>query len=227
MINQRFYVNEDHAIIDALHPDNKADGWYLGDCKDEMYLREIMLMAALNKIVRELIIVPTEVRGNMADNDYRLIEQANTISSALSSAIYASHLNTLDPALSLRNQFDGHIKREKAGMEHVTSLWLFADDIERLLRDVYGEADNQAIERARDAVFGIVSSFAKYLRRDLWQEHQDAQNIDYVCGFGFEGYGISGSDHRQAIVSANDLALRARSVSVPTRPPSASTPLSL
>jgi hypothetical protein len=51
------------------------------------------------------------------------------------------------------------------------------------------------------------------LRSDLWQEHNDAENIDYVNGIGlFEGCGISGSDHCRANRAAYDLALRAGAV---------------
>ena len=90
---------------------------------------------------------------------------------------------------------------------------LFVDDVERLLRDLYGEADNKAIYRLRGTVCGIVRELTKHLRKDLWQEHNDAANIDYVNGIGLpEGYGISGSDHRKANRAARDLALRARAV---------------
>jgi hypothetical protein len=121
----------------------------------------------------------------------------------------------LDPALSVQHKFGGKLKREKIGMRDFTSLSLFVDDVECLLRDIYGESDNEAIDRVRNAVFVIVEQFTKYLRKDLWREHHDAQNIDYVCGIGLpEGYGLLGSDHWRARKSANDLALRARTVRV-------------
>jgi hypothetical protein len=101
--------------------------------------------------------------------------------------------------------------------------WPAPAQAECLLRDIYGESDNEAIDRVRNAVFVIVEQFTKYLRKDLWREHHDAQNIDYVCGIGLpEGYGLSGSDHWRARKSANDLALLVPSASI--RPPSASTP---
>jgi hypothetical protein len=87
------------------------------------------------------------------------------------------------------------------------------DDVERLLRDIYGEFDNQAIDRARSAVFVVVEQFIKYLRRDLWQELQNARNVDWVCGIGLpEECGISGRDHQKAQASADELMLRARIV---------------
>jgi hypothetical protein len=171
-----------------------------------------VLLARIHPIVRQLT-VPGEVRGNMPESGYRRIKQANDISWALYKAICASHLNTLDPALSVKNRFDGSIKREKVGMQDYTALSLFVDDVEHLLRDLYGEADDQAIERTRDAVLGIVESLAKYTCNELYQELEYARDIDYVHGIGLpEGYGIGGSDHRRALAAGNELALRARAV---------------
>jgi hypothetical protein len=59
-------------------------------------------------------------------------------------------------------------------MQDFTSLSQFVDDVER---DIYGEFDSQAIDRARNAVFVIVEEFTKYLRNDLWKEHQDARSF--------------------------------------------------
>src|SRR6516225_4306985 len=106
-MNQRFYVNEACDIIDALHPDRKVAHWYEGDPKDEISLRERVLFAHISLIVRQLMDFPAQARGNMPDNYY----PESDISSALYEAICASHLNTLDPALSLQNRFYGSIKR--------------------------------------------------------------------------------------------------------------------
>jgi hypothetical protein len=128
-------------------------------------------------------------------------------------AIRASHLNTLPIELSIEHRVGGELKRQKIGWQADTSLSLFVDDVERLLRDLYGEADNEAIDRVRSTVFHIAYQLAQHLRKDLWQEHTDACDVDYVAGIGLpEGYGLSGSDHRRANRSARDLALRARAV---------------
>jgi hypothetical protein len=93
------------------------------------------------------------------------------------------------------------------------SLSLFVHDVECLSRDLYGESDDEAINSVQRAVFGIVRELTRHLRSDIWQEHNDAENIDYVNGIRlFEGCGIGGSDHRRANRAAYDLALRARAV---------------
>ena len=96
----------------------------------------------------------------------------------------ASHLNTLDAALSIQHRFNGELKREKVGWQDFTSLSLFADDVERLLRDLYGEVDHIAVNRLRQAVLWIVEEFTKFVRKDLWQEHRNAEAVDYMCGIG-------------------------------------------
>jgi hypothetical protein len=149
----------------------------------------------------------------LSDSDYRLIEQANDISWALYKAICAFHLNTIDPALSRENKFDGSIKREKVGMEDYTSLWLFVDDVERLLHDLYGGSDNQVMERTRYAVLGIVESLAKYTCNELYRELAYARDIDYWWGIGVpDGYGLGGSECRAALWATQELASRARVV---------------
>jgi hypothetical protein len=127
--------------------------------------------------------------------------------------IRASHLNTLPVELSIKHGFGAELKREEIGWRASTSLSLFVDDVERLLRDLYRESDDKAINGVRRAVFGILRVLTPHLRNDLWQEHNDAENVDYVNGIGVpDGYGIGGSDHRKANRAARDLALRARAV---------------
>jgi hypothetical protein len=130
-------------------------------------------------------------------------EERHSILRALYKAIKASHLNTLDVALSLQHKFDGQLRREKKGMQDYTSLSLFVDDVECLLRDLYGDCDQQGIDPLRRAVLAIVEEFTKYVCKDLWEEHQSAQDIDYVFGIGLpDGWGISGSDHRRMLWAA-------------------------
>jgi hypothetical protein len=128
--------------------------------------------------------------------------------------IEASQLNTVDVALSIQHRFGGKLKREKVSFQDFTSLSLFMDDVERLLRDLYGELDDQTIDRVRQAALCILQEFTKYLRRDLWREHKDAEDIDYVVyGIGVpEGCGIQGSDHGRMNSAADHLELRARAV---------------
>jgi hypothetical protein len=113
----------------------------------------------------------------------------------------------------MQHKYDGDLKREKLGMHEFTSLGLFTDDVERLLRDLFGELDNWAIDRIRSAVSVIVEEFTRHVRTDLCKEHEDAWNIDYVLGIGVpEGCGVHGHDHSKANVAAHDIAVRARAV---------------
>jgi hypothetical protein len=213
--NHRFSLNEERYVIDILNPANTGKGYcHEGDPEDDIHLRERVLMVRLGEILSDLIIPTEPKKKDRFGNEYRPFnEEKHSIWVALLGAIHASQLTVLDPALSLQHKFGGKLKREKKGMQEFTSLSLFVDDVERLLRDIYGEFDNQAIDRVRNVMFVIVEEFTRYLRRDIWQEHQDAQNIDYIWGIGLpEGSGISGSDHRRAMKSADDIAMRARIV---------------
>ena len=59
------------------------------------------------------------------------------------------------------------------------------------------------------AVFRIVEAFTKYVRPDLWKEHQDAEDLDYMLGIGVpEGCGISGGEWRRGMAAKHDLMLR-------------------
>ena len=179
-----------------------------------MRLRERVLWIRLADLVEDLItnINPIEKLPDGREYQPRCAER-HSISWALYNAIKASHLNTLDVALSIQHRGGGELKREKVGWQDFTSLSLFVDDVERLLRNLYGEFDDRAINRVRDAVFWIVEEFTQYLRKDLWQEHQNAWRVDYMCGIGVpEGYGLSGSDHHRGHCAADDLELRARAV---------------
>jgi hypothetical protein len=208
--NHRFYLNADNHILDKLNPANNEKGkWFeeLGYPRNEQSFRELLLWRRLGELLPNLSL--STKKG--CDGYQPSFE--HSIWHSLSTTIKASHLNTLDIALSLQHKFSGELKREKRSWQDVTSLSLFVDDVERLLRDLYGESDNEAIDRVREAVFVIVHSFTEHLRRDLWQEHQDAEDIDYMNGIGVpKGHGISGSDHRRGHRAADNLVLRARAV---------------
>jgi hypothetical protein len=65
----------------------------------------------------------------------------------------------------------------------------------------------------RRAGFQIVGEFTRYLRKDLWGEHQHAVAMDYVLGIGLaKGDALHTSDHRRALRAYDDLEVRARAV---------------
>jgi hypothetical protein len=93
--------------------------------------------------------------------------------------------------------FDGKLRRDDIGWQDTTSISLFVNDLECLLRDLYGDFGEDVIETTREAIFVIVQEFLRFTRNDLWLEHESARHIDYTCGIGVpEGVGLSGSDHR-------------------------------
>ena len=212
--NQRFSLTEDRHLIDRLNPrNNRKARCHEGDQEHELGLRERVLFARLQDLVESLIVNRNPVAMLPNGETYHVSEERHSISWALYNAIRASHMNTLDVAWSLTHRFDGQLRREKIGMRDHTSLSLFVDDVECLLRDLYGDCDQQAIDRVRDAVSAIVKEFTKYVRKDLWDEHQSAGDIDYANVILPEECGdLSGSDFRRMIWAVRDLTERARSV---------------
>jgi hypothetical protein len=213
-VNQRFSVTDDGYVFDRLTSKVGKAVCFEGDSENDAYLRERMLWGCLAELTERLIVNTAPLESSPDGQLYQpFCAERHSICVALYSAITASHLNTLEVGLSLKRKFDGKLKRKKIGMQDYTSLSLFVDDVECLLRDLYGESDDQAIELVRSAVLTIVYEFTNYLRKDLWQEHGDAKDIDYVFGIGLpDGYGIHGSDHRQMRRAAQDLVERARAV---------------
>jgi hypothetical protein len=213
-INHRFFLKrEDHSIIDKLNPTYAVYG-FQDDPDDEVYLREQVLWNRLDHLVDDLIVNNNPIAKLPTGEEYQPhCEKSHSISWSVYRAIEASYLNRLDVALSIPHRFNGQLKSEKIGWQDFTSLSLFADDVERLLRDLYGELNNEAIDRARSAVFVIVEEFTKYVRKDLWQEHQGAVKVDYGLGIGVpDGCGIGSSDYRRMLCSGHNLELRARAV---------------
>ena len=213
--NQRFSLTDDRHIIDRLNPRNNRKAWcHEGAQEDDTGLRERLLWIRLADLVENLIVNRNPVAMLPNGETYQpVLEERHSISWALYKAIKASHLNTLDVALSLQHKFDGQLRREKISMQDYTSLSLFVDGVECLLRDLYGDCDQQGIDPLRRAVLVIVEEFTKYVCKDLWEEHRCAGHIDYGCGIGVpDGYGISGSDHRRMMRAVRDLTERARIV---------------
>ena len=81
--------------------------------------------------------------------------------------------------MSIQHKFDGKLRRQKKHTQDFTSLSLFRDEVECLLRDLYGDVESEALDSIVWAVFRIVEEFTKYVRPDLAKEHHDAWSLDY------------------------------------------------
>jgi hypothetical protein len=213
--NCRFALDERRNVIDLVNADNSGKGYcHEGAPEDDKYLRERVLQAHLHEMLEKLIINLRPMQKLPSGEEYKpQSEETFAIWWALLDTIAASHLNTFDPALSIQHKFDGKLKSQKKHTQDFTSLALFRDDVECLLRDLYGDIESEALDSVLRAVFRIVEQFAKFVRPDLSKEHTDAENLDYILGIGVpDGYGIGGSDWRRGMVAKFDLIHRVREV---------------
>jgi hypothetical protein len=213
--NCRFALDENRYVIDLLNPANSGKGYcHEGYSEDDSYLRERVLMVHLGELLDKLIINSRPMQKLPSGEEYKPHdEESFAIWRTMLDTIRASHLNTFDPVLSIQHKFDGKLRCQKKNAQDFTSLALFRDDVECLLRDLYGDVESEALESVLRAVFRIVEQFAKFVRPDLWKEHLDAEDLDYMFGIGApDGYGISGSDWRRGMAAKADLFFRVREV---------------
>jgi hypothetical protein len=213
--NCRFALDEKRYVIDAVNVVNSGKGYcHEGAPEDDKHLRERVLMVRLNEMLKKLIINLRPMKKLPSGEEYKpRNEESFAIWLTLLETIGASHLNTFDPVLSIQHKFDGKLRCKKKHTQHFTSLALFRDDVECLLRDLYGDVESDAVDSVLRAVFRIVEQFAKFVRPDLWKEHSDAEALDYMLGIGVpDGCGINGSDWRRGMAAKADLIHRVRDV---------------
>jgi hypothetical protein len=212
-LQERFVLDEERNVIDKLNPTGRKGYCHKGSPEDQIDLRERALMGRLGELVDNLVNLEPE-QTDWRGNTRRLFnKEAHAIWHAIYCAMMASRLNTLEPAVSLQNRFDGTLKRQKAGLQEFTSLSLFRDDVERLLRDLYGDIESDSLDTILSAIFVMVQEFTQYVRKELWEEHQDAMNCDYICGIGVpEGLGFSDGDNRRAHGALANLRVRVHEV---------------
>jgi hypothetical protein len=212
-VNCRFALDEKRKIIDAVNAANsgKAYPCFEGDPEDDKHLRESVLVVRLSELVKKLIInLRPREKGPWGEEEYEpRNEEADSISTALFYTINASHLNTFEPTMSLQHKFDGKLRRQKKRTQDFTSLSLFRDEVECLLRDLYGDIESEALDSIVCAVFRIVEEFTQYVRPDLAKEHHDAWGLDYSFGIGLpEGDCLQSTDWLRGMVADRDLILR-------------------
>jgi hypothetical protein len=194
---RRFSIDENHNVVDKAYPRHGRNHKYYGDPNDsDLDIRLSILGRGIRRLVPKLIV------GSKASRIGTYFEDM------MVSAIKASQLNSLDPLLALQHPFNGKLRR-KEGMGDYTSISLFIRDVERLLRELYGDLGRAEFDIALYAISRIVVGFITFVRPELAAEYDDADSIDYAVGIGRpEGYGISSSQHGAACMAAKVLAVR-------------------
>jgi len=188
--NQRFVHEEDKVddgrhnrlVIDKLNPAIGPLGgrW---DCKtdDEIGLRGVYFYGRLYNLVYDLLFTGGEEDlGSVVVGVSRPFnEYAEELSDAICASLLASCLHKVDISVSIQKRFDGTLKRERRGMLMFTSISYFCDDVERLLRDLFGDIDGEQMDSVLGSVLVITRSFICCTRKDLSQEDINAQQVDW------------------------------------------------
>jgi hypothetical protein len=178
--NCRFALGQKRYIIDSVNSGNSGKGYcHEGNPEDDRYLRERVLMVRLGELLEKLIVNSRPTKKYPSGEEYRPFdEERHAIWVASLGAIQASHLNSFDPMMSIQHKFDGKLRRQKEHTQDFTSLSLFRDDVECLLRDLYGDLESEALESVILAVFRIVQELTRYVRPHLWKEHAYAEDLE-------------------------------------------------
>jgi hypothetical protein len=199
-------VDRDGLVIDQVNPENDGLVQYPHSelIENDRQIRENILMVRLNKLTRRLLINKHPKRFN---------EKAHALDWMIYATIIASQLNMLDPLIAKQFPFPGKLRHEKVGMKDFTSIMLFLDDIERLLRDLYGDLDGAKLNELLNAISLIVEEYTKHVQPDLREEYDYADDVDYSVGIGVpEGYGILGGQHERGRFAAEILTARAKKI---------------
>jgi hypothetical protein len=208
----RFVLDDRGNVIDLLNPSARMSHCHEGDQETQIDLRNRMLIVRLSEAVDNLVGLLPEVEDFAKRRHRPSRPESRPIWWALYLLVQGTYLRDLDPAVAIEKRFLGKLNREKIGLQSFTSLSLFTDDVERVLRDLYGDADG--LDSIVTAVFAITEGILQFARQELWKEHQDAEHWDYLQGIGVpDECGISGSECRRGMAAAESLSLRARQVS--------------
>jgi hypothetical protein len=209
--NRRFVLNDDGHIVDNLHPENKAvEPFYMdletrSACDDELLLRHGVVIRRLYKLETKLL------KGNKEKRDNDL--PAGDLWSVLGDLIKASHLNRRDVLISMQHPFKGKLKRKKTELREFTSISLFVDDVERALRDLYGDVDGDDLDDLLRAITLVVVEFCRYLLPELLSEYDNAAVADHGAGRGLDpDMSVSTRMFRDGLEADHDLAVRAKRI---------------
>jgi hypothetical protein len=207
----RFVLDDKRNVIDILNLNGRKGYWHEGEAERQIDLRERILIVRLGDLSDHLFVPQPETKDWLGRTYRPFRAESHSISQALFHLIRATSFSSLDPAIALEKRFSGQLKREKVRLASFTSLALFVDDVERLLRDLFGDVEGS--EPVVRAAFVIIQELIQHTHRDLSLELCNAQAVDYVNGLGVpDGHGVSRSQVSRGLKAADDLRLRASQV---------------
>jgi hypothetical protein len=138
---------------------------------------------------------------------------SNELPALLCSVLEASQLNRRDVRVSLQNRFKGRLRHRKTELKEVTTISLFTDDVERLLRDLYGDIESDGFTELMGAVKSTAVTLSSLLLPELGEEYNTACNVDVGAGRSLPpGEGVSTAMIIGAVEHAQTLILRIREV---------------
>jgi len=170
MTNNRFLLDSDGSVVDTCKSNFRSHRVrYCEPCDTtESSLRETVLFDRLMELVDKLL-------GPFQDKNLK----NRSLTRIIYHTITQSRLNTRDVSASLEHKFNGTLHSDRDRWQYVTSIALFINDIEYLLRDLYGDFDDDdAIGSIRKVLLVVVPEFLRFARNDLWLEHESAVDID-------------------------------------------------
>jgi hypothetical protein len=196
----RFKLDSNGFVTDNLNAKNSNKYEYAGPGNSDAELRRYILRRRLDDLATKLIVGPDAFTARFS------------LWKILLAVIEASELNTLDPLISIRHPFKNKLKR-KEGIRDYTSIMLFVRDVERVVRDLYGDLDE--VDRVIYSIWQIVVEVMRFVRPELAEEYDNAQTIYYrflPMNMRHEGEGVSGSEAGAAAMAELVLAVRALQV---------------
>lgn len=207
---RRFRLDIRGDIVDKLNPGTRIKArWNYNPREspketcydDDLHLRDAVLRCRLAKLVHKLF------KGSEGSTDPFSLDML------LWGIIVASQINRRDVLISMKHPFKGTLKQEKTEMRQFTSIALFVDDIERLLRDLYGDVDGADLTDLVSAIWSLVTEISEYVLPELRTELDNARSVDWGAGLGLaEGYRVSASMAGEGMQAADTLVIRGRAV---------------
>jgi hypothetical protein len=106
-------------------------------------------------------------------------EKQESLLAVIVCVVEVSRLNERDPRVASRHPFRGNLKFSRDGITDCTSIVRFTFDVECLLRELYGDVENEDLDEVLRAIWTIVLEFTKHLCPDIHQEYHDAYEYEY------------------------------------------------